>query len=117
MRVGVTPDVHEQRGVVDDPAGLLIQSVSLGQPQRDQALPEDVLHRLAEPQVDAERQRRHELGQTDVRPIRFASHARTLLAGGGAVLLRVFELLHGELAPMGEPSLKAGLREVGEMDL
>jgi hypothetical protein len=30
----------------------------VGQPQRDQALAQHVLHRLPEPQIDAERQRR-----------------------------------------------------------
>ena len=45
----------------------------LGQPQRDQALAQDVFHRLAEAQVHAERQRRDEFGQPDPRSGRPAS--------------------------------------------
>jgi hypothetical protein len=48
----VTADVHQQRGVVDDRALLLTDAGALSQPQRDQALAQHVLHRLAEPEVD-----------------------------------------------------------------
>ena len=67
VRVSVTADVDQQGGVVDRHPVLLGQPRAVGQPQRDQALPQHVLHRLAEPQVDAERQRRDQLGQPDRR--------------------------------------------------
>ena len=62
-------DVDEQRRVVDVGARLLVEIEQLGHAQRDQALAQDVLHRLPEPEVDAERERRHELGEADVRAI------------------------------------------------
>jgi predicted nicotinamide N-methyase len=70
--IRVAAHVDEQRGVVDDGPLLLVQADSLGQPQRDQALAQHVLHRLSEAEVDAERQRGHELGQPYVRAIRLA---------------------------------------------
>ena len=57
VRVGVAADVDEQRGVVDDRALVLVEPDALGEPQRDQALPQHVLHRLPEAEVDAERER------------------------------------------------------------
>ena len=72
MRVGVTADVDEQGGVVDDGPLVLVEPDPLGEPQRDEALAQDVLHRLAEAEVDAERQRRDELRQPDVRAISLA---------------------------------------------
>jgi hypothetical protein len=62
----VAADVDQQRGVVDDRTLLLIQPTRLGQPHGDQALAQDVLHRLVEAEVDAERERRHQLGEPDV---------------------------------------------------
>ena len=59
------PTLTQQRRVVDDRARLLVEPDPLGQPQRDQALPQHVLHRLAEAEVDAERKRRDELGEAD----------------------------------------------------
>ena len=53
MGVGMAADVHQQRGVVDGGAVLLIEPGELGQPERDQALPQHVLHRLAEAQIHA----------------------------------------------------------------
>src|SRR5262249_5527922 len=38
----------------------------LGDPERDPALAQDVLHRLPEPEVDAERQRGHQLCKADL---------------------------------------------------
>ena len=67
--VGVAAHVDEQRGVVDGDALLLRQVLALGEPQRDQALAEDVLHRLPEAEVDAERERRDELSKPHVRAI------------------------------------------------
>ena len=46
----------------------------LGDPQRDQALAQHVLHRLAEAEVDAERERADELRQPHVRAIQIAAH-------------------------------------------
>ena len=56
-------DVDEQRRVVDNDTVALVEADPLGQPQRDQALPQDVLHRLPEAKVDAQRKRRDEFGQ------------------------------------------------------
>ena len=42
---------------------LLAEPRVISQPQRDQALAQHVLHRLPEPQVDTERQRRDQFGQ------------------------------------------------------
>ena len=63
-------DVDQQRRVVDGDALLLGQALAVGEPQRDQALAEDVLHRLAEAEVDAERERRDELREPHVGAIR-----------------------------------------------
>jgi hypothetical protein len=78
VRVGVTADVDQQGGVVDRHPVLLAQTRVAGQPQRDQALPQDMLHRLAEPQVDAERQRRDQLSQPDAPDVRTPSHRVSL---------------------------------------
>src|SRR5262249_31539634 len=65
--VRMAADVHEQRRVVDDNALTVTEADPLGQPQRDQALPEDVLHRLPEAKVDAQRKRRDQFGQAHPR--------------------------------------------------
>ena len=81
VRVRVTADVDEQRRVVDGDALLLVRTRLLGDPQRDQALAQHVLHRLPEAEVDAERQRRDELGQPNARAIRIRMHAGRLRRG------------------------------------
>src|SRR5260221_12031672 len=70
VRVRVAPDVDEQRRVVDDRPRLLVEAQLFGQSQANQALPEDVLHRLAETEDDAERERRNELGKANLRGLR-----------------------------------------------
>ncbi len=57
VRVRVAADVDEQGRVVDDRALVLVEPDALGEPERDQALPQDVLHRLPETEIDAERER------------------------------------------------------------
>ena len=52
---------------VGDFALSLIKGEELGHPQRDESLPQDVLHRLPEPKICAERDRGNELGQADSR--------------------------------------------------
>jgi hypothetical protein len=74
--IGMTADVDEQGRVVDDGAGLLVESDPLGQPQRDQGLAQHVLHRLPEPQVHAERQRGDQLRQPYVCAVRLAHRPR-----------------------------------------
>ena len=74
--VGVAADVDQQRRVVDDRPRLLVEPEPLGEPQRDQALAQHVLHRLPEAEVDPERQRRDELRQANLRTIGVAAHAR-----------------------------------------
>src|SRR5262249_15754030 len=61
--VRVAADVYEQGRVVDHDAVTLIEANALGHPQRDQALPQAVLHRLPETKIDAQRQCRDQLGQ------------------------------------------------------
>jgi hypothetical protein len=46
----------------------------VSQPQRDQALAQDVFHRLAKPKVHAKRQRRDKLGQPGPRTVSFPPH-------------------------------------------
>ena len=65
VRVGVTADVDEQRRVVDVGTRLLVEPDALGQPQRDPALSQHVLHRLAEAEIDPQRQRADELSQAN----------------------------------------------------
>ena len=69
MRVGMTPDPDKQRGVIHVRSPLLVEPDPLGEPQRDQALPQHVLHRLPEAEIHAERKRGDELRQPDVRTI------------------------------------------------
>ena len=76
--VGVAADPGEQPGVVDDHALGLVEPQALAHPQRDQGLADHVLHRLAQAQVGAQRQRRHQLGEADPRP-RDRTHERSLL--------------------------------------
>ena len=80
VRVGVTADVHEQSGVVDDRALLVVEPDPLRQPQRDQTLTQHMLHRLPKPEVDTERKRSHKLGQPHRPglPQLTLPHARTL---------------------------------------
>ena len=72
MRVGMAAYVDQQGRVVDDRPLGLVEPYPLREPQRDEALAQDVLHRLPEPEVDAERQRRDEFRQPDVRTINLA---------------------------------------------
>ena len=64
LLVGVDMAAHpDQQGrVVDDLVVGLVQAHPLGQPQRDQALAQDVLHRQAHAQVGAERQDAEQFG-------------------------------------------------------
>ena len=63
--VGVATHVREQRRVIDDRSLVLVEAEVLGETQRDPALAQYVLHRLAEPEVDTERQRTDELRQAN----------------------------------------------------
>src|SRR5439155_22822092 len=74
VRVGVAADVDEQRRVVDDRSVLLVEAETLRDAQRDQALAQDVLHWLTEPEIDPERERADELRQPDLSPIRLCGH-------------------------------------------
>ena len=79
MRIRVARDVDEERGVVHGPAHLLVETEPFGDTQRDQALAEHVLHRLAKAEIDAERKRRDQLCQADLGTIRIAGHRRSLV--------------------------------------
>ena len=48
---------------------MLVEAEPLGDPDRDQALAQDVLHRLAEPEIDAQRERADEFREPDLRPL------------------------------------------------
>ena len=56
VRVGVARDVDQERGEVDRRALVALQGEVIAQAKRDHRLPEHVLHRLPEPEIDAERQ-------------------------------------------------------------
>ena len=70
----MTADVDQQCGVVDRRPLGFVEPDPVGEPQRDQALAQHVLHRLAEPQVDSERECGDELCQTEVGAVRRAGH-------------------------------------------
>jgi hypothetical protein len=48
-------DVDEERRVVDDRALVVVETDVFGEMQRDESLPQYVLHRLAEAEVDSQR--------------------------------------------------------------
>ena len=81
MRVGVASDVDQESRVVDGSTLILVEPDQLAETQRDQALTKDVLHRLPESEVDSERQRRHELGETNRLELTGLAHARSVLVG------------------------------------
>ena len=66
VRVRVAAHVDQQRGVVDRSPLPLRHVHALSDPQRDQALPQDVLHGLPEAEVDAQRQRRDQLSEANL---------------------------------------------------
>ena len=67
VRVGVATDVHQQRGVVDRRPVVLAEADLLAESECDHALAEDVLHRLTEAEIDAERESSDELGEPNPR--------------------------------------------------
>ena len=76
MRVGVAAHVDQQRRVVHGlPVGL-VELDQISEAQRDQALAQHVLHRLGEPEVDAQRQRGEQLSQPHGRRVAVAAHGR-----------------------------------------
>ena len=77
--VGMAADVDEQRGIVDRRSFDLVEAEQLAETQRDQALTKDMFHRLPEPEIDAQRQRRDQLGQPNRRDLLGFAHARRVL--------------------------------------
>ena len=79
LLIGVDMAAHpdNQRGVIKTRTGSLVEAKQLPEPQRNQALPQDVLHRLVHAQVSAQRQDGQQLGETDAfggrRDVRHAS--------------------------------------------
>ena len=65
MGVGVATHVREERGVVDDRPLVVLETQVISETQRDPTLAQHVLHGLAEPEVDTERQRTDELGEAN----------------------------------------------------
>jgi hypothetical protein len=76
--VRVAPDVDEEGGVVDDRPRVIIEADALGDPKGDQALAQDVLHRLPEAEVDAQRQGGDQFRQANMAPVQLLVHALTL---------------------------------------
>ncbi len=61
----------------------MVEASLLGEAERDQALPEHVLHRLAEAEVDAEGERGEELGEGAAGGKRLRWHRGQVIADGG----------------------------------
>jgi hypothetical protein len=76
VRIRVTPHPDEQRGVIHDRPVSVIETEPFRESERDQALAQDVLHRLAEPQIDPQRQRRHQLREANMSPIQLVHSGR-----------------------------------------
>jgi hypothetical protein len=55
VRIGMTADVDQQGGVINDRPLGFVEPDALGQAQRDHALPQHMLHRLPEAKVHADR--------------------------------------------------------------
>ena len=72
--IGVTADVDQQRAVVGGRPRVIPGAGELTQARRDAALAQDVFHRLAEPQVDPQRQCGEQLRQPGTR-IASVTHA------------------------------------------
>ena len=62
--VGVTADPCQQVAVVDDRALFALQTNPVSQPAGNDRRPEHVLHRLAQSEVESQRQRRNDLRTT-----------------------------------------------------
>ena len=77
VRVCVTTDVDEQRRVVDGRPLGVVEPEPVGETESDEALSQHVLHRLAEAEVDAERQRGDELRQSRLVAPRHRSRSHT----------------------------------------
>jgi hypothetical protein len=60
-------DVDQQRAVVGGRPRVIPGAGELTQAQRDAALAQDVLHRLAEPQIDPQRQRGEQVREPGTR--------------------------------------------------
>ena len=82
MGVGVAADVDEQGRVVDDRPLLLVQADTLRQAQGNDALAENVLHRLPEAQIDSQRHGGDQLGQTHSSISAPGSHRRDAIRQG-----------------------------------
>ncbi len=54
VRIGMAAHVDQQGRVIDRRPGVVVQAHPLRQAHRDQALAQDMLHRLAKAQVNAE---------------------------------------------------------------
>ena len=70
--VGVATDPAQQTGVVGHVPLRDLELEKLRHPQGHQRVPQDMLHRLAQPEVGAKRDGRHQFGETD--PVRGARH-------------------------------------------
>ena len=61
----MTAHPDNQRGVIKTRTGSLIEAEQLPEPQRNQTLPQDMLHRQVHAQVSAQRQNSQQLGEAD----------------------------------------------------
>ena len=64
--IGVAAHPRQQSRVVQDAALRLVQTQVIGHPQREQASPHHVLHRLTQTKVRTQRQQSDQLGKTQV---------------------------------------------------
>jgi hypothetical protein len=76
--VGVTADVGQEGGVVHGRPVLVVEPDRLGHSQAGEALTQHLLHRLSEAQVDAQRERGDQLGQSQPRNRRVVTIDRRL---------------------------------------
>src|SRR5207237_287733 len=77
-RIRVTPNPGQQPRVVDHPPLRVAQSHLLAQPQRDQARPDHVLHRLTQPKIRPQRKQRNQLRTANPHGRRQRRHGRSV---------------------------------------
>jgi hypothetical protein len=94
LLIGIRVAAHprQQTREIGDFALSLIEGEELGHPQRDQSLSQDVLHRLPEAKIRAERDRGNEFGEADSRRCGSA-HGLSLDNGAGSTATRAAPVL------------------------
>jgi hypothetical protein len=80
---------RQQRDVVHDRALGLVQPQAFAKPQRQHRLPQHMLHRLTQTEVNSQRQRRDQLRKTDTRIPLTDAHRASVDGGTGAARPRI----------------------------